>query len=140
MKHFLSESAVWKTRSEFVTPDGQISYAEGESIISVTGKEIINESWAQMENIKRINNYKITPLSQSEFAFESLNPELGTQTGTFHVDRNILFSKFRIKGTTINGYEIIRRENDVCYAQGALYESDSLINTWRAVMNIKENL
>lgn len=134
MKHFLSESTVWQSSSEFVTPDGQIAYAKGESVISVNEKEIINESWVQMGSIKRINNYKITPLSQYEFAFESLNPELGKQTGIFNVDRNTLFSKFKIEGTSLNGYEIINREEGVCYAQGALYKNDSLINTWNATM------
>lgn len=134
MKHFLSESTVWQSSSEFVTPDSKIVYAKGESVISVNENEIINESWAQMENIRRINNYKITPLSQSEYTFESLNPELGKQVGIFNVDRNTLFSKFIIEGTSLNGYEIIRREDNVCYAQGALYENDSLINTWSAMM------
>jgi len=138
IKHFLSESAIWQTTSEFVTPNGDISYAKGESVISVEDKEIINESWVQMTDIKRVNNYKIIPVSPFAFAFESLNPELGKQTGSFHVDRNMLFSKFKIEGTFLNGYEIIRREEDVCYSQGALYENEFLINTWNAMMKKKQ--
>jgi len=134
MKHFLSESATWQTISEFVTPDGKISHAKGESMISVSDMEIKNKSWAQLNGIKRTNDYKIISISPLEYIYESLNPELGKQIGKFNIDRNTLFSKFKIEGTTINGYEVIRREKDVCYAQGALYDDDSLINTWTATM------
>ncbi len=48
MKHLFSESAVWKTTAEFVVPDGAISRAEGESVISVCETEIINESLVQL--------------------------------------------------------------------------------------------
>ncbi|MDR2040229.1 MAG: hypothetical protein LBQ60_20100 [Bacteroidales bacterium] len=135
MKHFLSESAIWKTSSEFVAPDGKISFAEGESVISIHGTEITNESWVQLESIKRSNHYKITRVSPSELIFESFNPELGKQTGIFNIDRNTVFSKFKIEETSLNGFEIIRREADTCYTQGALYDNDSLVNTWSAVMN-----
>jgi hypothetical protein len=55
----------------------------------------------------------------------------------FSLDRNTLFSKFGIENTTLNGYEIIRREDDICYAQGALYDNDELINAWTAIMKKK---
>lgn len=137
MKHLFSESAAWYTTSEFVTPDGKISCAKGKTIISVTEMEITNESWAELDGLRRANHYKITPVSQTRFDSESLNPELGKQIGLFSLDRNTLFSKFRIENTTLNGYEIIRREDDICYAQGALYDNDELINTWTAIMNKK---
>ncbi len=137
MKHFLSESAIWQTSSEFVTPEGIISKGEGQSIISIYENEIINESWAQLEDIRRTNNYRIIPVSSTEYVFESLNPELGKQTGVFNVDRNVLFSKFKIEETSLNGFEIIRREEDICYVQGALYKNDLLINTWFATMTKK---
>lgn len=135
MKHFLSETAVWQTTSEFVTSDGTTSHARGKSVVTVSETEIINESWAQMGEVKRINNYKITPVSPNELIFESLNPELGKQTGIFNIDRNTVFSKFKIEGSSLNGFEIIRREENTCYAQGALYDNDTLINSWTAIMN-----
>jgi len=134
MKHLFSESAIWQTTSEFVAPDGKISHAEGKSVIIISKTEITNKSWADVDGIRRVNNYKITPVSQSEFISESLNPELGKQTGMFNLDRSTLYSKFRIEDTSLNGYELIRREGNICYAQGALYENDILINTWRAKM------
>lgn len=134
MNHFLSESAVWQTTSEFVAPNGEISNAKGESVISVSETELTNESWAQTGDVKRINNYRIIPVSPTEFSYESLNPELGKQTGVFNIDRNTVFSKFKVETTSLNGYEIIRRENDVCYAQGALYDGDKLVNTWNATL------
>lgn len=134
MKHFLSESAVWQTTSEFVSPNGEISNAKGESVISISKTELTNESWAQIGDVKRINNYKIIPVSPTEFSYKSLNPELGKQTGVFNIDRNTVFSKFKVEATSLNGYEIIRRENDVCYAQGALYDGYKLVNTWNAIL------
>lgn len=138
MKHFLSETAVWESISEFVSPNGKISYAEGESVITISEKEITNNSWAQIGDMKRTNHYKITPLPPTELTYESVNPELGKQTGAFHLDRNTLFSKFKIAETSLSGYEIIRREMDVCYAQGALYDNDKLINTWNAKLTLRQ--
>lgn len=134
MKHLFSKSVIWETTSEFVAPDGEISYAKGKSVISVGEMEITNKSWADIGGIRRVNNYKITPVTPSEFISESVNPELGKQTGIFNIERNTVFSKFRIEGTTLNGYEIIRREDTICYAQGALYDGDILVNTWTATM------
>ncbi len=135
MKHFLSEPAVWKTISEFVAPNGEISKSEGESVISISETEITNESWTQIGDVKRINNYQLIPVSPGEFRYESFNPELGKQTGVYNIDRNTIFSKFKVEATSLNGYEIIRRENDVCYAQGALYGGDKLLNTWNAILS-----
>ncbi|MCC8153036.1 MAG: hypothetical protein LIP01_01770 [Tannerellaceae bacterium] len=135
MKHFLSEPAVWKTTSEFVTPNGEISNSKGESVISISETEIINESWAQIGDVKRINTYKLIPVSSGEFRYESFNPELGKQIGVYNIDRNTIFSKFEVEATSLNGYEIIRRENDVCYAQGALYDGNKLLNTWSAILS-----
>ncbi len=134
MKHLFSESAVWKTTAEFVTPDGAISRAGGESVVSVGETEIINESWVQLGEVLRTNSYRIVPVSASELHSESLNPELGRQIGVFNIDRSTIFSRFRIENTPLGGYEIIRREGDVCYAQGALYDGDTLVNTWSATM------
>jgi hypothetical protein len=35
--HFLSDVALWESLSEFVTPDGKISNATGESEIIING-------------------------------------------------------------------------------------------------------
>lgn len=132
--HLLSETAIWKTESEFITPDGTVSKALGETSILIKGNEIENNSWAFFGTLKRENNYSINPGSINEFNFQSLNPELGIQNGRFNIDRNIIYSKFIIENTDLNGFEIIRREGDRCYANGALYAGGNLINSWRAVM------
>lgn len=134
MKHFLSESTIWQTTSEFITPNGQISYGMGETAITVLHDKIINNSWAQLGNIKRENNYIIRQISDNRYVSESSNPELGIQTGVYDIDKNTVFFKFKIEGTSMNGFEIIRREGDNCHAQGALYDDNSLINTWTAML------
>ncbi len=139
MKHLFSESALWKTTAEFVAPDGTISGAEGESLISIRGTEIINESWVQLGELRRTNNYKITPVSATEFNSESLNPELGKQIGIFNIDRSTIFSKFTIENSALGGYEIICREGDICRAQGARYDGNTLINTWSATIRKAED-
>ncbi len=138
MMHLLSESASWLATSEFVTPDGMISKATGKSIITVHENEITNESWAQTGYIKRQNNYRIKPVSFFEYHFESINPELGNQIGKFTIDRNTIYSRFNIESTELNGFEIIRREGNTCYANGALYDKNVLINTWTAIMTKEE--
>lgn len=77
---------------------------------------------------------KITVITDNEYLFESLNPELGIQKGIFNIDRNLIYSKFVIEGTDLNGFEIIKRVENTCYANGALYDGQKLINTWNAIM------
>ncbi len=139
MNHLLSETALWITKSEFVYPDGSVSNGKGESNVVVKGDTIINNSWILFGETKLTNNYIITLISDNEYQFESLNPELGIQKGVFNIDRNFIFSKFEIPDTSLNGFEIIKREADICYANGALYDGIKLINTWYAVME-KSNI
>ena len=91
--HLFSESALWETKSEFVTQDGTISKGYGETRIYFEDHLIFNQSWVKLENALRENHYKINPVSENFFEFESLNPELGIQKGKFHIDRNVVFSK-----------------------------------------------
>ena len=121
--------------SEFVSPDGTVMNANGGSFISVIPTEIINEAWVASKKINRRNSYRITPVSPTEYASESLNPEFGHQTGRFQIERNMLFFKFRIEGSEMDGYEIICRQSSVCYAHGALYDGKNLLNTWTTVSN-----
>lgn len=134
MMHLLSESAVWKSESEFILANGEISRASGETSIVVLKNEIKNNSWVLWGESKRVNNYSIRVISENELAFESLNPELGIQKGKFNIDRNIIYSKFIIENTNLNGFEIIKREGDVCFTNGALYDADILIDTWNAIL------
>jgi|LSQX01.2.fsa_nt_gb hypothetical protein len=133
--HLLSESAVWNSISEFISSDGTITEAIGETSIVIKENEIINNSWASLGESKRINNYRIKIISKNELRFESLNPDLGIQKGKFNIDRNTIYSKFIIENTNLNGFEIIRRENDLCYVNGALYDGENLINTWNAKLS-----
>lgn len=65
--HFLSESVIWETVSEFITPTGEISKGMGESVIKIDGDLIINESWAMLQGKKIENNYKIERLSENRY-------------------------------------------------------------------------
>jgi hypothetical protein len=135
--HLLSESAVWKTESEFILPDGKISRAIGETSIVVQKSEIKNNSWVSFGESQRINNYSIKVISKNELIFESLNPELGIQKGKFNIDRNIIYSKFIVENTNLNGFEIIKREDNFCFSNGALYDADNLINSWNSILTKK---
>ena len=64
-----------------------------------------------------------------------MNPVIGVQTGFFDINQNTIYSKFSIKESELNGYEIIRRIEDTCYANGALYNGNELINTWSATLH-----
>jgi len=134
MKHFLSESAVWQTSSEFVSPEGKASFAEGQSGITISEAKNSNKSRMQIRDIKRMNHYKITPISPTELIYESFNPEPGKQMGVYNIAGNTIFSKFKVSETSLDGYEIIRREENICYAQSALYNNDRRINTWTAIL------
>ena len=134
--HLLSESATWETESEFVDGNGNISRATGESKIEVFDNYIINKSWIDLGGNKISNDYRIEKSSENRYLYRSNNPSLGVQIGTFGIDRNVVFSKFQIENTHLNGYEIIIRKDCVCDAYGALYDNNELKNTWNAKMTI----
>lgn len=134
MKHLLSETAIWTTESEFVNAEGIISKATGKSEVIVSLNDIKINSLAIIGEVERKNDYKITVVTDNEYHFESLNPELGIQKGVFNIDRNLIYSKFTIENTNLNGFEIIKRIENTCYANGALYDEQHLINSWNAVM------
>ncbi|HCO67508.1 MAG TPA: hypothetical protein DIT04_07115 [Dysgonomonas sp.] len=135
-KNLLSESAVWNTVSEFIDPEGNITSAEGQSVITLSSSGIINDSWVRNADGQIRNKYVISKNSETHFTYVSHNPALGVQEGFYDVNRNYIFSKFAIQGTEMNGYEVIRRVEDVCYASGALYDGNKLINTWTAAMTL----
>lgn len=133
-KHFLSESAKWKSKSEFMDAEGNAVMFFGESRIKVSGKSISNKSWAMAGEKMIENDYAITPLSDTRFQSISQNPTLGIQKGYFDINGDTLFSRFFIEGSLMAGFEVIHREGDICYSEGALYNGDDLINTWKAKM------
>ncbi|MCD7899562.1 MAG: hypothetical protein LUH22_06735 [Bacteroides sp.] len=133
-RHFLFESIIWESVSEFVTPNGDVSKGIGESVIQLNGDLITNESWAIIKGKRVDNNYKIRRLSENRYQYTSQNPKLGTQKGYFDISGSIIYSKFMIENTQLNGYEIIRRIDDICYSIGALYNGDELVNTWNATL------
>lgn len=132
--NFLSETAHWETVSEFTTPDGVISKGMGESLIEVNDTGITNKSWVSINKKKIENNYVIHKVSENRYEYTSLNPAFGVQKGYFDISGEIIFSKFLIDQSDLNGYEIIKREGHICLANGALYKGDELINTWKAVL------
>lgn len=132
--NLLSETAVWRSTAEFVDAEGNISSGIGESRIEISAFGITNESWLELKGNKIINNYQIFKEDDHKYQFQSDNMTLGIQKGCFNVDRNILFSKFVVEGTDLNGFEIIVRNKNECHAKGALYKNDQLVNSWRAVM------
>jgi len=134
-KHLLSESAIWSTVSEFVDAQGNISRGEGQSTIEVTGEQITNDSWIDPPNGRMENKYNIRKISDTRYLYTSQNPALGIQEGYFDVNKDYVFSKFRIENTNLNGYEVIRRVDDTCQTSGALYDGNTLVNTWTATMS-----
>ncbi len=135
--HFLSNTALWESLSEFVTPDGKISNATGESEIIINGDKIEIKSWAMLNDSKITNFYSITKITETKYTFISENPNLGIQKGIFSIERNTIFSKFRIENSDMNGFEVITRDNDLCKAYGALYNGDELVNSWQATLKRK---
>ncbi|MEZ7892606.1 MAG: hypothetical protein QMC67_12735 [Candidatus Wallbacteria bacterium] len=135
--HLLSNPAEWETLSEFVDASGKITDAHGESVIKFEENKIINESWVDFGGNCLKNHYLIEKLSERSYKYASSNPALGIQQGVFNIDRNIIFSKFFIIGSELNGFEIITRTGDKCLVNGALYKGSDLINTWNAVMKKK---
>lgn len=132
--HFLSKSGVWHSISEFVDAQGVVSRATGMSTIEVSTEGITNRNYAELDGKRLCNDYEIRVVSPDEFHYRSANPALGIQQGTFHVRGARLYSNFVITDTALHGFEIIRCEGNTCFADGALYDGDRLINTWTAML------
>ncbi|GAT64249.1 hypothetical protein [Paludibacter jiangxiensis] len=133
-QHLLSEPGKWLTQSEFTDADGRISKASGETLISINGSELKNNSWIDLNGRKLSNDYTITQINERLYKYVSKNPALGLQKGTFNIDRNRIYSKFVIENTAFNGFEVIVRRGNCCYSEGALYDGDVLVNIWTCVM------
>lgn len=136
--HFLSNSNHWVTESEFVSSTGVISKANGESKVEIFKDYISNKSYVFIDGKALKNDYEIHKVSENRLTYRSKNPDLGVQTGTFDIDRNTIYSRFVVERTKLHGFEIIVRKGDECFANGALYSDDELINTWSAIMTKSE--
>jgi len=133
--HLLSDSAEWMTNSEFVDKNGNISNAIGETKIEIGREAISNESWVCINGQKVCNCYKISREDESRFNFECENTLLGKEVGEFKVEKNVVYSKFSVQNTKINGFEVvIKNDEDECYAYGSLFDGSELVNHWRSVM------
>jgi hypothetical protein len=140
MKHFLSDSGIWKVMAEFVDANGRVMLSEGEVVNAVSKDEIVTDVWVASENVNRRNTYKISEPSASGegMTARSTNPELPSITGTYNIDKNNLHFKFRMEGSDVNGYQLTTRKGNTCYAYGAQYQGDKLLVTWTATLNKKE--
>jgi hypothetical protein len=139
MKHYLSDSGIWRIIAEFVDPDGRVMYSEGESVVWVGDTETTNDVWVSSKEINRRNSYSITTnAADGCMEVKSINPDLPQLKGTFNVDCNILHFKYEMEGTTANGHEIITRKSNTCYVYGAHYEGTELVLTWTGMMNKKK--
>jgi len=133
-QHLLSEPGTWLTQSEFTDADGRVSKASGETVISIDESHLTNSSWVNIDDKKLTNDYDITRIDERRYEYVSRNPALGLQKGIFNIDRNRIYSKFSIENSAFNGYEVIVRRGNCCYAEGALYDDNVLINTWTCIM------
>ena len=133
-KHLFSEPALWKTKSEFTDHDGNTAKGIGESFIEISDGVITNTSWALVGGNLIENNYTITGMDSGRLTYISDNPALGTQEGVMDIAGPRIYCKFFIRGSELNGYEVLTREGSVCHARGALYNGDDLSNCWSAQM------
>jgi hypothetical protein len=133
-QHLLSEPGTWITQSEFTDAEGGISKASGETVISIDGLHFQNCSWVNLNGTRLANDYLISKVNDRLFEYISKNPALGLQKGTFHIDRNRIYSRFIIETTSLNGFEVIVRRGNYCYTEGALFDGDKLLNTWTCIM------
>lgn len=135
----LSANGIWKTYSEFVDARGNTSAASGRTIITIKQEIITIESWVENKGRKIENTYSVKEIKPGYYNFESVNPDLGLQRGTFHRQGNILYSRFVIENTEMNGFEVIIQNHGACNAYGALYDKNILLNSWSAKMKKSDN-
>lgn len=134
IRHFLSESSVWHSTAEFTDAKGNVSKGIGISEIKVCIDKIINNSHMEFEGAIIHNDYEIRAGNNNVFHSSSINPALGIQRGRFFVNGSKLFHDFIIENSSMRGFEIIRRDGNICFSDGALYDADALINTWSAIL------
>ena len=78
-----------------------------------------------------VNNYIAQIETENNYKFIVTNSKLGIQSGTFHIDKNVIYSKFQIDKTELNGFEVIIRNNNECQVYGCLYNGKNIINSWQ---------
>jgi len=122
------------TNSEFVDKEGNILRIIGESKIVIAGEGITRECWGCVDGKKISSSYRIKKESDSKFYFECDNSEQGVKRGDLDIDRNIIYSKFYINNSSLNGYEIFIKDDDECTVYGSLYDDKELLKSWRTIM------
>ena len=133
-RHLLSEEAVWEVVATFTNCEGRVTYGSGQSAIEADGDMLLNKSWVNGPYGKIYNNYRFKKVSENVYEYESDNVSLGIQVGTFHVVHDCIYSKFKIKDSMLNGFELVVRSGSTCHVNGALYDEDRLVNTWSGTM------
>ena len=96
IRHFLSESSVWHSTSEFTDAKGNVSKGIGVSEIKVCTDKITNNSYVEFEGAIIHNDYEIRSENNNAFHSCSINPTLGIQKGRFFVNGSKLFYDFII--------------------------------------------
>lgn len=134
IQHLLSESSVWHSTAEFTDAKGNVSKGIGITEIKVCTDKITNNGYVEFEGAIIHNDYEIRAGNNNVFYSCSINSTLGIQGGRFFINGSKLFNDFIIENSSMHGFEIIRREGNICFSDGALYDADALINTWSAIL------
>jgi len=140
-QNILFENATWKFTNEFVTPDGLVVEDKGEVVYRNHADRITVKRWFIDDHDQKIDVLQdIRKLDEHNFEYESnYISEIGPLKGSIHVERNRLYTIYRMGDTPINGFELTIRNGNTCTVNGALYYADTLVRTWNAVFTKVEN-
>ena len=139
MKHtYFTETRDWHAEGTYCDAEGATFPLTGEVNVICIGKESTLGGYLEVAfnpPLRFENNYKITPVDEYTYTWESYNPELGTLRGSFSVLSDYILSLYVSEDGTFSGTEALRQVAPYTYENaGACFCKGVRLSSWVAVI------
>jgi len=141
MKHtYLLEEGKWIAKGVYSNEKGEIVQVEGQTITTHNEKSWINDGSMKIltsEPVEFFNRYEIKPFENGNeiTIWKSFNPALGELNGIFIIVQDSIMSKYTSKDKQYNGFEYLKKVDDVTYEnRGAAFKKDEKLSSWAVLL------
>lgn len=141
MQHtFLLQEGFWQLSGRFSNLSGIEIPVEGRTIVTHTPDQWSNHAFmriltAQPQDIETVYTFAPIPPKATFVQWDSTSPMLGNVPGCFAFVDDTIISSSIIASTGQHATETLRFVNENRYeTRGALFQSDTLLASWRVLM------
>ena len=139
MKHtYFTETRNWRAEGTYCDEKGAKFPLTGEVNVVCTGKESALGGYLEVAfetPLRFENNYKISPVDDHTYSWESYNPALGTLRGSFSVLGDYILSIYVSEDGLYSGTEALRQVAPYTYENaGACFCGGSRLSSWIAII------